>query len=97
MYVSLWHFVCDCSTAFSGCWGGESDRVKVADLGFKSDVPQSPLSLGGFKWISRERQEQGQFVGNANLKLSSTTCCMWVPEPVLRLFSNPSDPLCKGG
>lgn len=42
-------FVCDCSTAFSGCWCGESDRVKVAELGFKSDVPQSPLSLGGFK------------------------------------------------
>lgn len=74
--VSLWHFCHrDCSTAFSGCWGWREWQSEN-NSGSRMDPPQPPLSLEGYKWISRERQEQGEFVGITDLKPFST-CSIW--------------------
>lgn len=38
--------MCPCGTSahcLHGCWGGQSDTVKVADSGSKTDPPQPPL------------------------------------------------------
>lgn len=69
--VSLWLFHC-----FQWLLRWREWQV-LADSGFKAHPPQPPLSLGGYEWVSRERQEQGECVGNSNLKLSSTTCFVW--------------------